>query len=270
MRLLLEPPAAAGLDALAAAGEAVCAAGLDGVLLAPSPELPAPLVAAAALAARVPSILIAAEVEVGEGHPIEVAEEAAVVDVASGGRLILVAAPAPGREDRAGEALDLIRTALAPAPFRVEGPTWRVPAGLPQNQHNPERRARLTPSPVQPRLEVWGAGGARDAALGRGLGFLAEADGDPRELGAAWARAAAALGPALIGAARARRERFDGDAPALVARLRAGRAAFGQSWAVVAAPARAAQAISRRVRPRVQTDRLPEGLEAHWDATLPR
>jgi hypothetical protein len=23
------------------------------------------------------------------------------------------------------------------------------------------------------------------------------------------------------------------------------------------------------VRPRVQTDRLPEGLEAHWDATLP-
>ena len=270
MRLLLEPPGAAGLDDLVAAGEAVRAAGLDGVLLAASPELPAPLVAAAALAARVPSIRIAAEVEVGEAHPVEVAEEAAVVDVASGGRLILVAAPAPGREDRAGEAIDLIRTALAPAPFRFEGPTWRVPAGLPQNVHNVEERARVTPSPVQPRLEVWGAGAAREAALARGLGVLAGAGDDPAALGAAWEAAAAALGPAAIGAARARREPYDGDPAALVARLRAGRAAFGQSWAVVAAPPAAAMEISRRARPRVQTDRLPDGLEAHWDATLPR
>ena len=55
-----------------------------------------------------------------------------------------------------------------------------------------------------------------------------------------------------------------------MARLREGREAFGQSWAVVRAPAEAALAIARWVRPRVQTDRLPDGLEAHWDATLPR
>jgi alkanesulfonate monooxygenase SsuD/methylene tetrahydromethanopterin reductase-like flavin-dependent oxidoreductase (luciferase family) len=268
MRLLIEPAGADGLDALVAAGDSARRAGLDGVLLAPSRALPAALVAAAALAARVPSIRIAAEVEVGEAHPLEVAEEAAVVDVASGGRLILVAVPARGREDRAGEALDLLRTALAPAPFRFEGPTWRVPANLPRNEHNLEERARLTPSPAQPRLEVWGAGAAREAALARGLGFLAAEGDDPGALGAAWERAAAALGPAAIGAARARRERYDGDPPGLVARLRAGRAAFGQSWAVVAAPPAAALEISRRVRPRVQSDALPEGLEAHWDATL--
>ena len=97
MRLLLEPTDAGDLDALVAAGEAVAPRGLDGVLLGRTPLVSAPLVAAAALAARVAGIRIAAEVEVGEAHPIEVAEEAAVVDVASGGRLILVAVPAPGR-----------------------------------------------------------------------------------------------------------------------------------------------------------------------------
>ena len=270
MRLLLEPGDARDLDALAAAGEAARRCGLDGVLLGRTPLVSAPLVAAAALAARVASIRIAAEVEVGEAHPIEVAEEAAVVDVASGGRLILVATPAPGREDRFGEALDLMRTALSPAPFRVDGPTWRVPANLPANEHSLERRARVTPSPVQPRLELWGAGAGREAALARGLGYLARADDDPADLAGAWERAAAALGPAAIGAARARRERYEGDPAALVARLRAGREAFGQSWAVVAAPGGAAPTISRWVRPRVQSDRLPEGLEAHWDATLPQ
>ena len=270
MRLLLEPGDARDLDALAAAGEAARRCGLDGVLLGRTPLVSAPLVAAAALAARVGSIRIAAEVEVGEAHPIEVAEEAAVVDVASGGRLILVATPAPGREDRFGEALDLMRTALSPAPFRFEGPTWRVPANLPANEHNLERLARLTPSPVQPRLELWGAGAGREAALARGLGHLAGAEDDPADLARAWDRAAAALGPAAIGAARARRERYEGDPATLVARLRAGREGFGQSWAVVAASATAAPTISRWVRPRVQTDRLPDGLEAHWDATLPR
>lgn len=270
MRLLIEPSDAEDLETLVAAGHAARRSGLDGVLIGRTPLVSAPLVAAAALAARVEGIRIAARVEVGEAHPIEVAEEAAVVDVASGGRLILVAEPAPGREDRFGEALDLMRTAFAPAPFRFEGATWRVPANLPANEHNLERRARLTPAPVQPRLELWGAGEGREASLSRGLGFLAAADDDPDELARAWDRAAAALGPAGIGAARARRERYDGEAAVLVERLRRGRAAFGQSWAVIQAPGAAALAISRWVRPRVQTDGLPEGLEAHWDATLPR
>jgi len=162
-----------------------------------------------------------------------------------------------------------MRSAFAPAPFTFDGATWRVPAGLPANVHSVERRARLTPAPVQPRLEVWGAGAGREAALERSLGYLAGAEDDPAELGAAWRAAAAALGPAAIGAARARREPDD-DGGALVARLRAGREAFGQSWAAGRASAEAAHRISRWVRPRVQIDRLPVGLEAHWDAMLPR
>jgi alkanesulfonate monooxygenase SsuD/methylene tetrahydromethanopterin reductase-like flavin-dependent oxidoreductase (luciferase family) len=56
MRLLIEPVGADGLNALVVAGDSARRAGLDGVLLAASPALPAPLVAAAALAARVPGI----------------------------------------------------------------------------------------------------------------------------------------------------------------------------------------------------------------------
>ena len=45
--------------------------------------------------------------------------------------------------------------------------------------------------------------------------------------------------------------------------------AWDQDWAVVSAPAEAVQELSWRVRPRVQLDRLPAGLEAFWDAEQP-
>jgi alkanesulfonate monooxygenase SsuD/methylene tetrahydromethanopterin reductase-like flavin-dependent oxidoreductase (luciferase family) len=265
MRALLEPGRVAGLDELVAAGEAVHAAGLDGVFLEPTAALPAPLAAAAALAARVPDIRVATLVEVGRHHPFALAEEAATVDVASGGRLILLAVPAAGSEERCAEALDLLRTAFAARPFNFEGPTWRVPARLPANVHSIHERARLMPVPVQPRLELWGAGAARDAALARGLGYLADAETDGAELAEAHAGAGRALGPAAIGAPRARRERFDGDPATLVERLRSGRREFDQDWAVIACPPARARELATHVLPRLQLDRLPDGLEPFWD-----
>jgi alkanesulfonate monooxygenase SsuD/methylene tetrahydromethanopterin reductase-like flavin-dependent oxidoreductase (luciferase family) len=265
VRFLLAPQQLDSLAGLVAAGEAAHRHGLDGVLLTASEALPAPLVSAAALAARVGEIRIAVEVEVGDRHPLELAEEAAVVDVGSGGRLILAARPAGGREDAFGEALDLLRLCFAARPFRFEGEHWRVPAGLPQNVHNPEHRIRATPPPAQPRLELWGAGAGLEAALTRGLGILADADADPAALAGALDAAAS---PASLGAPRGRREGWS-DAAALVARLRDGRAAFGQDWAAVSAPPEALVELASVVRPRVQLDRLPPGLEAFWDETRP-
>ena len=250
MRFLLEPVG----DELEAA-RAARDAGLDGVLLAPTPSLPAPLVVAAALAPVVDGILIAAEVSLGDRHPIEVAEEAAVCDLIAAGRLIVVARPAV--TETFGEALDLLRTAWAARPFDFAGPTWRVPARLPQNEHNLEHRVRVTPAPLQPRLELWTAGKTPDGE--RALGHLAGTD--LNGLGEAWARAERALGPALIGVPRARRHDFS---PRLIEELRAGRAAFGQDWAVVRATAAEAIRIGADVRPLVQLDRLPPGIEAHW------
>jgi hypothetical protein len=121
------------------------------------------------------------------------------------------------------------------------------------------------PAPAQVRLEIWGSGGGRDAALERGLGYLADADADPDDLGRAHDRAAAALGPAAIGAPRARRENLD-DSDGLVARLRAGREAFGQDWAVVRGGSGEATALGTEVRPRVQLHRLNPAVERLWQA----
>jgi alkanesulfonate monooxygenase SsuD/methylene tetrahydromethanopterin reductase-like flavin-dependent oxidoreductase (luciferase family) len=272
MRFLLELEPGTDLDALAAGARAAHAAGLDGVLLRESAELPAPLIAAAALAARTPDVLLAVEVGLGVRHPFEIAEEAAVTDLASGGRLILVARPAGGQAPRRdtvsrggawplcgedyAEALDLVRAALTPRPFRFEGRRWKVPANLAENVHGLEERVRMMPAPAQVRLELWGSGAGRDAALARGLGHLADADADPAELAAAHE----AAGPSGLGAPRARRETL-GDADELVARLRAGREAFGQDWAVVTGDA---HVLGTRVRPRVQLHRLNAKLEELW------
>ena len=91
VRFLLEHPAPRGLDDLVACAEAARAAGLDGVLVAEWRELPGALVSAAMVAARVEEVLIAAEVTIGARHPVEIAEEVAVTDLACGGRLVLVA-----------------------------------------------------------------------------------------------------------------------------------------------------------------------------------
>jgi alkanesulfonate monooxygenase SsuD/methylene tetrahydromethanopterin reductase-like flavin-dependent oxidoreductase (luciferase family) len=262
MRLLLAPVGADTLDGLVAAGRAASAEGLDGVLLRPSAALPAPLISAAALAGAVAHILIAVEVPIGDRHPLELAEEAAVVDLASGGRLVLVVRPAIDAEAAFEEALDFLRTAFAASPFRWAGERWRSPANLPQNIHNPERRTRMMPPPLQPRLELWTGAGQGHTATARGIGHVAGADADTQELGRLWT--AAADNPAALGAPRARDEHWEGGRQ-LVAALRAGREAFGQDWAVVCAPASAAAEIGRYVRPRVQLDELPPGLQDHWD-----
>lgn len=253
------------LDAALAAATAAREGGLDGIAVHASAPLPAPLLAAAAVGAAVPDVLIAARVPLGERHPIELAEEAAVVDHAIGGRLVLVVEPAPQAPRRFAEALDLLRTALTPRPFRFDGEHWTVPAGLARNVHNVERLVRVTPAPPRERLTIWTAGGTLDTALERALGYAADGERDERELAEAFGAGTGAGGcaPALIGAPRARYERMD-DPAALIARLRAGRERFGQDWAIVRAPASEASRIGAEVRPHVQLAALPPGLERHW------
>ena len=267
MRFLLEPLDVTDLAGLTAAARAAAGAGLDGLLLAESPALPAPLVAAAALAGRAADVLVAAEIGLGDRHPLEVAEEAAVTDLVLAGRLILVVRPAGGAGERFAEAVDILRSAFAARPFRFEGEHWRVPANLPQNEWLPEEQVRMMPAPAGARLELWTSGAAgRAVALERALGHLADAGDDAEALAAAWHEAAAA--PAALGAPRARREAW-AEAAGLVARLREGRESFGQEWAVVAAPVEAAGKLGSIVRPRVQMHRLSPGLEQFWDREQP-
>ena len=139
-------------------------------------------------------MLVAAEIGLGDRHPLEVAEEAAVTDLALNGRLILVARPATDDLSRFGEALDIVRLACTPKPFRFEGTHWQVPANLPENVWLPEEQVRQMPGPPLARLELWTAGAAaRPLAIERGLGHVIGSGDDPTA-GLAHLNAASELG----------------------------------------------------------------------------
>ena len=257
MRFLLEPPSLTGLDGAVAAADLARRAGLDGLLLSRSPALPAPLVAAAAVAGAVDDLLIAADVALGDRHPLEVVEEAIVVDQAARGRLVVVLTPAEGTEDALEEALDLVQAAATPRPLAFEGRRWRVPARLEGNTHR-DARVRVTPAPYAAALTFWLASPDARAAARRGIGHLAPAVADDDALRRAWTDAPAA-GRFVP---RGRREEAT-DPDALLSRLRQGRAAFTQDWAVISGD-RDAAAAAAHARARLQLDSLPPGLEDFW------
>lgn len=181
-------------SALAQAEQAE-ALGFDSVWLAEShftPEgaLPSPLAAGAALAARTRRLRIGVCVTSTLVHPLRIAEDAAVLDVLSGGRLIFCAATgysqamfagfqtsADGKGSRLREALTIMRRAWTGEPFRHEGNHWRIPA-------EGDRPVQVTPRAVQQPIPIWMAsfglvGVKRAAQLGLPF-FAASLDSFPR------------------------------------------------------------------------------------------
>ena len=138
MRFLLDCADAASFDDVVALAEAAHRDGLDGVLLSGTPALPAPLVVAAALGSRVPDVRLAVEAPLGDRHPIEVAEETAVVDVASGGRRC--SSPAPRRAARPSSPRRSTSSAGA-SPRRRSGPTARSGASPPASSRTSTTRS---------------------------------------------------------------------------------------------------------------------------------
>ena len=144
---------------------AATAASFDSIWLAEEREAGAggALGAAALVAQRTP-IRVGASVEVGLYHPLYLAEDIAVADIATGGRVeVLLRLPAPGaaqryatRMDRVGvrEQLSVLASALAGAHVSFKGARLRVPAGLDANQPSPKRLA-LNPAPAQAVVPVW-------------------------------------------------------------------------------------------------------------------
>jgi alkanesulfonate monooxygenase SsuD/methylene tetrahydromethanopterin reductase-like flavin-dependent oxidoreductase (luciferase family) len=133
--------------------------------------LPSPLVLGAAIAARTKKIRIAPMVTLlSLRHPVQFAEEAALVDIISGGRLDLTVGAGHhdaefegygiSKRERAGrmdEALQIVRMCWEEEEFSFEGRYWQL------------RNVRMTPKPVQrprPRIVLGGnsEGAARRAA----------------------------------------------------------------------------------------------------------
>jgi hypothetical protein len=234
----------------------------------------APFVVAAALAPTTFAIRVVASVQAGP-HPIYLAEESAVADQALNGRLVV----ALGHDDAAllAETADVLLAASAARPFRHEGERWRIPANLPANEVV-EQRIRVTPTPAQLELPLWLTGSAAPGvAQARCLAHVAAAEEAPDDIAARWQTTVDTLGPAAARLRRPALRRVDADAAgaidddALVAALRHEQRLWGLDVAVLELPElegdayeRALRAIASQVRPRVQLDELPYGLEDYW------
>lgn len=240
----------------------------------------APLVVAGGIAPATRGMLIAAAVDAG-AHPVALAEEAAVADLSSGGRLILCVAS----DDQAllTETVDVLFACFADRPFAHVGDRWTVPAQRPEHTRA-EARVLVSPSPAQIELPVWLAGAAApEVSATHGLTPVCAATVRATVAETSWTALQARLGPA---AGRLRRpalrdietdDQGNFDASALTERLRDEQRAWGLDLVVVCLPPalapeprrRAMRLLATYVRPRLQLDRVPDGLEAHWAARAP-
>lgn len=108
------------------------------------------LAAAAMLAQAVP-IRVGAVVDVGGYHPLYLAEDVAVADLTSQGRMEVLLSVTEGWDE---EHLRVLASALSGAHIKWRGEHLRIPAGIDANQPVPGRLA-LNPRPAQPVVPIW-------------------------------------------------------------------------------------------------------------------
>ncbi len=132
---------------------------------------PAPAVAAAAIAARTTAMRIGILGILGLVHPLYVAEDTAVVDNASNGRVVFApmnatpiemagyGIPTDEYDERFAESVEVLVKAWAANPFRHEGRFWQLPANMPEHgEATAAKRLTSSPKPAQLELPMWLAG----------------------------------------------------------------------------------------------------------------
>jgi alkanesulfonate monooxygenase SsuD/methylene tetrahydromethanopterin reductase-like flavin-dependent oxidoreductase (luciferase family) len=119
--------------------------------------------AAAAMLGQLVPIRVGAAIDAGLYHPLYLAEDIAIADLTSQGRievLLRFGTPgssryeAPTEQGWFEEQLQVFAAALSGAHIRWSGKHLRVPARIEANQPAPERLA-LNPRPAQPAVPIW-------------------------------------------------------------------------------------------------------------------
>jgi alkanesulfonate monooxygenase SsuD/methylene tetrahydromethanopterin reductase-like flavin-dependent oxidoreductase (luciferase family) len=119
--------------------------------------------AAAAMLGQLVPIRVGAVVDAGLYHPLYLAEDIAIADLASQGRievLLRLTTRASARYESSTdqgwfeEQLQVFASALSGAHIQWSGEHLRVPARIEVNQPAPERLA-LNPRPAQPAVPIW-------------------------------------------------------------------------------------------------------------------
>lgn len=252
------------------------AAGVELLWLRPAADRPyEALAAAAACAPMLRATQVVAEVRVDGAHPIHLAEERNVVDQLLGGRLTVVLRSPQGDGALLAESVEVLLQAARTVPFAHDGPGFMIPAVLEANTVNLEERVIVTPPPLGLDPQVWVTGpGATQVASEFAISVVDEY-ADPV---ATWASLAERLGRGVLRLRRpaVRSWRPTDDAVEKAARLAGERDAWGMDCVVMdlgVAPtdpawARAIADLQGVIRPRVQMQRLPPGLEDFWAREL--
>jgi len=187
MKLGLGPIALKGMTGaeLASLGSHAVAASFDAIWVAESRAegVGAGLAAAAMLGQLVP-IRVGAAIDAGLYHPLHMAEDIAIADLSTQGRievLLRLSSPAASRYGASAERgwfeehLTVLALALSGAHVQWNGEHLRVPAQIDANQPAPTRLA-LNPTPAQPAVPIWvesSAGWMEDLARTLGFGVAA-------------------------------------------------------------------------------------------------
>lgn len=162
---------------------------------------PSSFVAASYLAARTESIRLGVMPILGLTHPLYIAEDAATLDNASGGRLIVAPINAVSHEmagygvepstyeGRFRESVDVLVKSWSARPFQHHGETWTIPAQLEGHAENRTGTVTVTPKPVQFELPLWLGGfwePGRQLAAELGLPMMLGAISANDSLGQLW------------------------------------------------------------------------------------
>lgn len=129
--------------------------------------------AAAAVAVATRHVRIVVPVHLGADHPVTLAEDVAVLDNLSGGRVVALVDTGDLDQEAAAEDLSLLRASLRARPVRHRGARWQVPAGI--EGHEAPDAVEVTPKPVQVSVPLWLTGAAAPV-LGASSGVVVLAD----------------------------------------------------------------------------------------------
>jgi alkanesulfonate monooxygenase SsuD/methylene tetrahydromethanopterin reductase-like flavin-dependent oxidoreductase (luciferase family) len=135
----------------------------------PERQCPSPFLTGTAVAMRTSRIKIGVYTTMTFAHPIRVAEDAAVLDVLSAGRLILCAGTgyrkeefaaygvaAEGKRSRIRESLEILCLAWADEPFVYRGKYFTIPAVSPDDTTGEEYPPlSVFPKPIQNPIPIW-------------------------------------------------------------------------------------------------------------------
>jgi hypothetical protein len=128
--------------------------GVAFVHVAAAPGTEAAIAAEVAVVTTTVRILVG--LRVGDENPVTLAEEIAVVDNVSNGRLGVVAEAGALSVADAAEDIALLRASWSGRPVAHVGRRWKVPAGIPGHAAPPA--VMVTPQPAQLEVPLWVSG----------------------------------------------------------------------------------------------------------------